>query len=97
MSDNNHGYDDERHDLIIRAGEVWNDRYEITGLVLGKGSFGQVAEAYDRQQKKTVAIKVIKNRRAFKHQARIEISLLEEMNRADPEDKCHISKAFFIC
>ena len=57
------------------------DRYEIKGL-LGKGSFGQVAEAYDREMKEQVAIKIIKNKTAFRNQARIEIKLLEEMNRA---------------
>jgi dual specificity tyrosine-phosphorylation-regulated kinase 1 len=38
---NNDGYDDENHDYIIKAGEVWADRFDIRGL-LGKGSFGQV-------------------------------------------------------
>ena len=38
---NNDGYDDENHDYIVKAGEVWDNRFEIRGL-LGKGSFGQV-------------------------------------------------------
>jgi dual specificity tyrosine-phosphorylation-regulated kinase 1 len=58
--------------------------------MLGKGSFGQVAEAFDRTERCRVAIKIIKNKRAFRNQAKIEIQLLEEMNLADPEDNYHV-------
>lgn len=85
----NGGYDDENHDYIVRPGEVWFDRYEIKHL-LGKGSFGQVVEAVDRKDSSRVAIKIIKNKSAFRAQARIEIKLLEEMNHSDPDDTHHI-------
>lgn len=85
----NGGYDDENHDYIVRPGEVWFDRYEIKHL-LGKGSFGQVVEAVDRKDGSRVAIKIIKNKSAFRAQARIEIKLLEEMNHMDPDDSHHI-------
>eukprot|EP00051_Salpingoeca_urceolata_P018357 m.257069 g.257069 ORF g.257069 m.257069 type:complete len:463 (+) comp19179_c0_seq3:314-1702(+) len=85
----NDGHDNENHDYIIRTGEVWQDRYEIRGI-LGKGSFGQVAEAFDRTENKRVAIKIIKNKTAFRNQAKIEIRLLEEMNQADPTDVHHV-------
>jgi serine/threonine protein kinase len=61
-------------------------RYEIKGL-LGKGSFGQVAEAIDRTDLSKVAIKIIKNKTAFRNQAKIEIKLLEEMGLKDCDDK----------
>lgn len=93
QKDANDIYDDENHDYIIRNSEVWLNRYEIKGR-LGKGSFGQVAEAFDRKHNKKVAIKIIKNRRAFRHQARIEVKLLEEMNQADPDDIHHIVRLF---
>ena len=86
---NNDGYDDENHDYIIRTGEVFYDRYEIKQL-LGKGSFGQVCEAYDNKERKKVAVKIIKNKTAFRNQAKIEIKLLQEMNSRDPDDKFHI-------
>lgn len=89
----NDGYDDENHDYIIRANEVWFERYEIKGM-LGKGSFGQVAEAYDRERQDRVAIKIIKNKRAFRNQARIEIELLEEMNAQDPDDNFHVVRLY---
>lgn len=37
----NEGFDDDNHDYIIKAGEKFEDRYEIDTLI-GKGSFGQV-------------------------------------------------------
>jgi len=87
----NNGFDDENHDYIVKSGEVWFDRYEI-GLLLGKGSFGQVVEATDRSDNSKVAIKIIKNKAAFRSQARIEIKLLEEMNHIDLDDSHHIVK-----
>lgn len=85
----NDGFDDEKHDYIVRPGELWEDRYEVKGL-LGKGSFGQVVEAFDRVEKINVGVKIIKNKPAFRNQARIEIALLEQMNKVDAEDKCHV-------
>ena len=47
-------------------------RYQIEGLI-GKGSFGQVAKAYDLVDQVAVAIKIIKNRKLFLNQAKIEV------------------------
>jgi serine/threonine protein kinase len=58
--------------------------------MLGKGSFGQVIEARDEESNETVAIKIIKSRRAFHQQGLIEISILEELSRRDPEDAKNI-------
>ncbi|XP_028400070.1 dual specificity tyrosine-phosphorylation-regulated kinase 1A-like [Dendronephthya gigantea] len=85
----NNGYDDENYDYIIRAGDMLSDRYKIDSLI-GKGSFGQVCKAYDLQEKEFVAIKIIKNKKAFLDQAQIEVKLLELMNQSDPEGKYYI-------
>eukprot|EP00049_Salpingoeca_infusionum_P003700 m.69829 g.69829 ORF g.69829 m.69829 type:complete len:457 (+) comp12242_c0_seq1:809-2179(+) len=85
----NNGHDDERSDYIVQTGEIWQDRYEIRGL-LGKGSFGQVTEAYDRVEQRKVAIKIIKNKAAFRKQAKIEIELLTLLKKQDPLDEYHM-------
>ncbi|KAL5494447.1 hypothetical protein EMCRGX_G015782 [Ephydatia muelleri] len=82
-------YDDENQDYRVRPGERWMERYEIDSLI-GKGSFGQVVKAYDLQEKEWVAIKIIKNKRAFYQQALIEKRLLELLNSRDPDNKYYI-------
>lgn len=66
----NEGYDDENHDYIIRNGEKFLDRYDIDSLI-GRGSFGQVVKAYDHEEQCHVAIKIIKNKKPFLHQAQV--------------------------
>ncbi|PIK47282.1 putative dual specificity tyrosine-phosphorylation-regulated kinase 1A, partial [Apostichopus japonicus] len=87
----NDGYDDDNYDYIIKHGEKWMDRYEIHSLI-GKGSFGQVAKAFDHQESEYVAIKIIKNKRPFLNQAQIEVKLLELMNKHDTDSKYYIVK-----
>lgn len=88
---NNDGHDDRNNDYVVKSGEIWFERFEIKGL-LGKGSFGQVADAYDHKNKCRVAIKIIKNKLAFYNQAKIEIKLLQEMAQNDPAGQMHIVK-----
>lgn len=85
----NEGYDDDNYDYIVKNGERWMDRYEIDSLI-GKGSFGQVVKAYDHQEQEWVAVKIIKNKKAFLNQAQIELRLLELMNKHDTEMKYYI-------
>lgn len=51
----------------------------------------QVVKAYDRVEQEWVAIKIIKNKKAFLNQAQIEVRLLELMNKHDTEMKYYIS------
>ncbi|KAJ3330557.1 Dual specificity tyrosine-phosphorylation-regulated kinase 1A [Blyttiomyces sp. JEL0837] len=87
---NNNGYDDENDDYIVRENETWDDRYVVIKL-LGRGSFGQVVEAYDQLKNEKVAVKIIKNRKTFFNQAQIEIRILEFLNNLDSEDSKHIA------
>lgn len=54
--------------------------------------FTQVVKAYDRAEQEWVAIKIIKNKKAFLNQAQIEVRLLELMNKHDTEMKYYIGK-----
>uniref|UniRef100_A0A8C4NGN6 dual-specificity kinase n=1 Tax=Eptatretus burgeri TaxID=7764 RepID=A0A8C4NGN6_EPTBU len=85
----NDGYDDDSYDYIVKNGEKWMERYEIDSLI-GKGSFGQVVKAYDHHEQEWVAIKIIKNKKAFLNQAQIEVRLLELMNKHDTDMKYYI-------
>jgi len=51
-----------------------------------------VVKAYDHHEQEWVAIKIIKNKKAFLNQAQIELRLLELMNKHDTEMKYYIGK-----
>lgn len=80
------GCDDKHGDLIIREGDVICDRFQL-GKVIGKGSFGQVVQAFDLQSSQMTALKIIKGKKAFFQQAQTEIEILQHLNRKDPDDK----------
>lgn len=79
----NDGKDDKDYNYIIHVGSYWDNRRYRIDQVLGRGSFGQVVKAYDTKENQFVAIKVIKNRRAFHHQAQIEINILSHLRKFD--------------
>lgn len=79
-------YDDENYDYIIHLEEVMMDRYTIKRN-LGKGSFGQVIEVYDKEREHNVAVKIIKSKRSFMDQAQTEIKLLNELKANDPKNE----------
>lgn len=56
--------------------------------------WSQVVKAYDHQTQELVAIKIIKNKKAFLNQAQIELRLLELMNQHDTEMKYYIGEAW---
>ena len=60
-------------------------------------SYLQVAKAYDHEEQEYVAIKIIKNKKAFYKQALIEVKLLELMNRYDAENKYYVGKYCYMC
>jgi len=92
----NDGYDDQNYDYIIHGDEIFAERYILKHRI-GKGSFGQVVCAYDRQTQSDVAIKIIKSKHAFMVQARTEIRLLElalEKDRADDQNIVRLLDTF---
>ncbi|KAJ2551701.1 serine/threonine protein kinase, CMGC, dual-specificity, partial [Coemansia sp. RSA 1933] len=93
-----YAFDDERGDYIIHAHDHLLYRYEILE-VLGKGSFGQVLHTRDHKTGEIVAIKIIRNRKRFHHQAQVEVKLLECLRRWDPSGAHNIlqmSESFYF-
>ncbi|GAA98527.1 hypothetical protein E5Q_05214 [Mixia osmundae IAM 14324] len=87
----NYGFDDERGDYIVKSHDHVCFRYEIVGT-LGKGSFGQVLQCRDHKTGQTVALKIIRNKKRFHHQALVEIKVLENLRKWDPDDECYVLK-----
>ncbi|KAF2214753.1 hypothetical protein CERZMDRAFT_65990 [Cercospora zeae-maydis SCOH1-5] len=80
----NYGYDDERGDYNIVAGDHLAYRYEVVD-VLGKGSFGQVVRCVDHKEGGIVAVKIIRNKKRFHQQALVEVSILGRLREWDPD------------
>jgi len=75
-----------KEDYQVTVGDVLGGHYKVEES-MGKGSFGQVVSAVDTRSGAKVAVKVIKNKDAFRRQARTEIRLLELLNKKDPDDQ----------
>ncbi|VDP87894.1 unnamed protein product [Echinostoma caproni] len=85
----NAGYDDEHGTYLKVTSDHLAYRYEVLET-LGKGSFGRVVRAIDHQTGNTFAIKIIRNKKRFHQQAQVEVTVLEELKRADPNNLGHI-------
>ncbi|KAF9532393.1 kinase-like domain-containing protein, partial [Crepidotus variabilis] len=88
---NNHGYDDERGDYLVINHDHLAYRYEVMDT-LGKGSFGQVLNCRDHCTGESVAIKIIRNKKRFHHQALVEIKILDNLRKWDADEKHHVIK-----
>ena len=58
-------------------------RYEVIEF-LGKGSFGQAVKCYDYKTNQSVAVKIIRNKKRFHHQAGVELKILMYLKEHDP-------------
>jgi dual specificity tyrosine-phosphorylation-regulated kinase 2/3/4 len=85
------GYDDEKSDYNTYVGEQINYRYEILDI-LGKGSFGQALKCIDHKTQQIVAVKIIRSKKKFYHQATIEAKILKYIRDNDLENKANIIK-----
>lgn len=83
----------EFNELITISTQVIHDhicyRYEILE-VIGKGSFGQVIRALDHKTNQYVAIKIIRNKKRFHHQALVEVRILDELRKKDADGSHNI-------
>lgn len=89
VTTNNFGYDDERGDYLVVNHDHLSYRYEIID-VLGKGSFGQVLHCRDHCSGESVAIKIIRNKKRFHHQALVEIKILDNLRKWVRVFKCSL-------
>ncbi|XP_017880190.1 probable serine/threonine-protein kinase dyrk2 isoform X2 [Ceratina calcarata] len=78
----NGGYDDENGSYNKVFHDHISYRYEILE-VIGKGSFGQVIRALDHKTGQYIAIKIIRNKKRFHHQALVEVEILEHLRKKD--------------
>nr|CAI5847594.1 unnamed protein product [Callosobruchus analis] len=80
----NGGYDDDSGSYNKVLHDHIGYRYEILE-VIGKGSFGQVIRALDHMTNRHVAIKIIRNKKRFHHQALVEVRILDHLRKKDKE------------
>jgi Protein kinase domain len=88
--------DDKEGHFIVRAGDSITGRYKILSQ-LGQGTFGKVVEAFDRHDRKRVAIKVIRAIQKYRDASQIEIRVLRTLSENDPhnENQCiHLLSTF---
>ncbi|XP_050408114.1 dual specificity tyrosine-phosphorylation-regulated kinase 4 [Patella vulgata] len=89
----NNGYDDENGSYLKAMHDHLVYRYEILE-VLGKGSFGQVVKCFDHKLDKMIAIKIIRNKKRFHHQALVEVKILDALRRKDKDNQYNIIHMF---
>ncbi|XP_077990420.1 dual specificity tyrosine-phosphorylation-regulated kinase 4-like [Glandiceps talaboti] len=85
----NNGYDDENGSYIKVLHDHLAYRYEILE-VIGKGSFGQVVRALDHKTGQMVAVKMIRNKKRFHHQALVEVKILDALRRKDKDNSHNV-------
>lgn len=88
MMDN---WDDSEGYYAVRLGELINGRYHVHEK-LGKGMFSSVVRATDTKTGTLVAVKIIRQNAIMRKAGMKEISILEQLQEADPERKMHLIK-----
>jgi len=77
---------DEEDHLVFQYGDLIQNRYRLME-VLGEGTFGKVIKCHDIHQNRVVALKIIKNVSKYKDAAKLEINVLNKLNKYDPRGK----------
>ena len=71
-------------------------RFEVLDF-LGKGSFGQAIKCKDHKTGEIVAVKIIRNKDKFKHQAQVELNIVTHLRDNDPDDQMNIIRIKDSC
>uniref|UniRef100_A0A8D3BQU1 dual-specificity kinase n=1 Tax=Scophthalmus maximus TaxID=52904 RepID=A0A8D3BQU1_SCOMX len=94
----NSGYDDEHGSYVRVLHDHIGYRFEVLE-VIGKGSFGQVLKCLDHKTNELVAIKMIRNKKRFHHQALVELKILDVIKRKDKDNLhnvIHMKEYFYF-
>ncbi|XP_061533139.1 dual specificity tyrosine-phosphorylation-regulated kinase 4 isoform X1 [Phycodurus eques] len=94
----NCGYDDEHGSYIRVLHDHIAYRFEVLE-VIGKGSFGQVLKCLDHKTNELVAVKMIRNKKRFHHQALVELKILDVIKRKDKDNVhnvIHMKEYFYF-
>ena len=96
-SSSNFGFDDDRGDYKTYIGDHIAYRYEVLET-LGKGSFGQVFRVLDHKTLDLLALKIIRNKSRFHHQAVVEVKILRYLRDKDTRNEFNVvhMKEFFV-
>ena len=82
----NFGYDDEQGDYTVVLGDHIGFRYLVLDF-LGKGPFGQALKCEDlANERELVCLKIIRNKSKFRHQAQVELQIVQHLKEQDPQD-----------
>ncbi|KOB63528.1 Serine/threonine-protein kinase PRP4-like protein [Operophtera brumata] len=88
-------WDDSEGYYNIRVGDIIKNKY-VLKEILGQGVFANVIHAQDNTKNNaSVAIKIVRNNELMYKTSLKEISILNEINVADPDNKYHCVK--YIC
>ncbi|KAK6482405.1 dual specificity tyrosine-phosphorylation-regulated kinase 4-like isoform X1, partial [Huso huso] len=85
----NCGYDDEHGSYLKVLHDHIGYRFEVLE-VIGKGSFGHVVKCLDHNTNELVAVKIIRNKKRFHHQALVEVKILDALRRKDKENSHNV-------
>ncbi|KAF9887388.1 dual specificity protein kinase kns1 [Aspergillus nanangensis] len=89
-------YDDDDGHYVVTPNTPLTERYSIIKL-LGQGTFGKVVEAFDKQRKTRVAVKIIRSIQKYRDASRIELRVLSTLasNDKSNRNKCiHLRDCF---
>lgn len=92
----NQGYDDDQGDYTVVLGDHLAYRWEVLDF-LGKGSFGQALKCKDHMTGELVAVKIIRNKEKFRHQAQVELNIVTHLRDEDEHDQYNIIRMKDSC
>ena len=82
-------FDDDKGDYNAYVGDQIGYRYEIIDM-LGKGSFGQAIKCKDHKTGEMVALKIIRSKKRFYHQATVEVKILKYIKDHDTKNLSNV-------